>query len=530
MRTIIKLILFLLLISPLSSQYYIRDVYIDSQNVFDTTSSFNRFLNFFHAPTKKYIIDDELLFYPDEDLDTFYVYETERNLRLMNLFTDVEITYDTVGANLLDVIVTTRDRWSLTPAVLYGNEGGAQELGFLLSEANLLGHGYDVEFEALDRTENDIGLQGRFELFKRRFLRFDLDLYTTVISNQFKTFQEFNLFRPYRDFYAPYSFGAFYTYEFGNDFIYSLENQSFNLLNIDERRASAYFSKSWVDIDRVFATIFLDVNQIDRGDPGLRRAFDNTGKFIVQFSSVSEAFERTNKLNLFKDEDLQTGGYGEAILGRTFPLTDEGDRVWYAGGRGERSYYDGKWYLYGQVAGGSGFIRNRAIYTYQEFTGLAFYRFSDSFLASAKITQQTSWNWPADRQLVLDPTTGLRGFNVNSFAGDNRIIGNFELRGFPEWRLWVLDFSGTAFFDIGTVWDQDTGFENTKWRKSVGLGFRIHNAITTGENSIFRFDFAWNLEENRFGGIIFTTDHLFYVFRRHQYRIPDFFGLDFDDE
>jgi hemolysin activation/secretion protein len=108
------------------------------------------------------------------------------------------------------------------------------------------------------------------------------------------------------------------------------------------------------------------------------------------------------------------------------------------------------------------------------------------------------------------------------------VIGNAELRWFPGWRWWVVGFSGAIFYDVGSVWDQGVSILNSRYHHAVGFGIRFHNLKASGSDAIFRFDFAFNLDEKKFAGLIFTTDQLFSAFFNHRYRSPDLSGTSID--
>jgi hemolysin activation/secretion protein len=205
-----------------------------------------------------------------------------------------------------------------------------------------------------------------------------------------------------------------------------------------------------------------------------------------------------------------------------------GENFYYVAGQGEKSYKINKLYIFGQITGASAFSMASGYYTYQEAMGKMFYKISDDILITSRIRQQSVWNWSALRQLILDNDNGLRGYSVNDLSGNNRLIMNTELRTFPDFELWTFKFSGVAFWDIGSVWNQKTEIFKAKWHNSLGLGIRFFNMKGHGEDSIFRLDFAFNFSEMKFGGIIFTTDQLFSVFEKHQYKLPQVYGLEFD--
>jgi len=531
------LFLFLILVYTLNSQPTINNIYINNGDVFDSTKKEwfwgAKFLNSIHATTKIYIIEDQLLFKEEDYLDEELLYETERNLRNLGIFTDVSISLDSVGYNAFDVIINTQDRWSTSPVILFGHDGDETTYGGKISEKNFLGHAIDIELEYLNRSENEIGNQGRAYLNYPKMFRSPLDLLLQVQSNRFKTEQYYQFQKPYQDLNSTTSYGLFITNNFGKSFLYNQENNLTIKSNVREKIVKAFYSRAWRKLDRVFISSSLEFDDSYRGKDSLYRAFDNSGKFLLSFSSISEEYYPTSKLNSYFDEDLPVGGYGEAVLGKTFKLNDFGTEMYIMGGRGEKSYLWNNSYLYAMIMGGSGYSSElrKFKHTYEEFLLLGFHRFNDDILFSLRFKQQTAWNLgPEDRQLILDSDSGIRGISANNFSGDNRIISNFEFRFFPEWKFWIFNLSGAAFFDVGTVWDRNQGIENAKFQKTAGIGFRIHNQKISGPSGLFRIDFAFDFNKRQFAGIIFTSDQLFSIFKKHEYRIPEIYGLEYDDE
>lgn len=507
-------------------------IYIENGNVFDSTESNALYvkdvMNALHIVTKPYVIQDELLFRKDDDLTEQTILETERNLRQTGLFTEVRIELDSTGFDYYDVYVVTKDRWSLTPSILYGTGGGISEYGGRISEKNLLGTGNKLEFEGLYRNENDIKWQGYAALEMPRVFRSDFSLFASLQANRFRTDQNINFIDPYRNTQDLLSYGMMLQNSFGSDFLYLNNLDTAILLPFQERVGQAYFSRAINKDNRLFFTGLVEYNQTDRGILQSRRAFDNSGKILIQFSSLSQKFVPVERVNLFRTEDIVVGGYGRVVLGKIFPIESKGDNLLYLGGQGEQSYYDGTNYLFGQLTAGSAFKGAVASYTYQEFQGKGFHRLDKDFTIAASFRQQTSWRWGALRQLILDNDYGLRGYNANRFAGDNRLLANAEIRYFTGLDLWLFDLELAGFYDIGTVWDQSIKITESQFYNSVGLGLRFHSRKTTGENSIFRVDFAYNMYDGKFGGVIFTTNQLFSPIKDHLYKLPQLFGIEFD--
>lgn len=530
--TYIALTLYITICYGLTAQPRFGNIYIENGNVFDSTESnalyVKDIMNTLHIITKPYVINDEILFNKDDDIDEQIILETERNLRKTGLFTDVRIELDSVGFEKYDAYVITKDRWSLTPAILYGTGGGISEYGGRLSEKNFIGTGTGIILEGLYRNENDIKWQGLASLDMPRVFRSEISLFASLQANRFRTDQIINLINPYRNTMDLTSYGVMTQNSFGSDFLYLNNQDSTILLPFQEREGQIYFSRAINRENKLFFTALVEYNKTNRGLALSRRAFDNSGKVLLQFSSLNQKFIPVENVNLFRKEDLIVGGYGRVVLGKIFPIESTGDNLMYLGGQGEQSYYNGTTYLFGQLTAGSGFKGATPQYTYQEFLGLGFHKLSEKLTLAASVRQQTSWRWTALRQLILDNDFGLRGYDANRFAGDNRFLGNLELRYFTGWDLWLFDFELAGFYDIGSVWNQNVNITKSQFYNSTGIGFRFHSRKTSGDNSIFRVDLAYNLYDGKFGGIIFTTNQLFSPIMEHIYKLPQLLGIEFD--
>lgn len=529
------LILLLLLISNISllPQSYIRNIYIEKHDVYDSIQVEEEFagdlFNTFHIVTKDHIIEDEILFDTESPINIELIEETERNLRYMGIFSSVKIELDSVSYDEYNAYIVTQDRWSTYPSFLIGFGGGEREIGGGLKEYNFLGNGIRLGLEAIDRSVNEIGWQGEVKIYKTRLFRSEFTLNGLLRANRFRTDQNLSFIKPFRTLATKFSYGISGINIFGSDFFYGYRD-SINLLPIHEKIGKAWFSRSWRRDDRIFATGSIEIDDTYRGDSIYSRAYDNSGKILLAFSSVSQKYYKTNRLNTYKVEDLPVGGWGTAILGKIFPMNSLGEDLYYVGAQGEQSYYDNDLYLYGRLSAGSSFKGGEAKYTSQGFYGLAFYRFIPELLIAAQVQQRTAWQWDKLRQLVLDDRRGLRGYDANKLSGDNRLISNLEIRSFPDVKFWILRFSGAIFWDVGAVWNQGLGIDKAQFHNSAGFGIRLHDTKSQGDKSIIRIDFAYNFDKGKFGGLIFTTEQLFSVFGQHEYKLPEIEGLEFDFE
>lgn len=520
-------------VHSLYAQVSVRKIYLKRKEVFDSSGQdwffAGNLANSFHTLTKKYVIDDEILFEQGEELYNDDAEETERNLRSSGLFSSVTVQVDTIDDRTADITITTQDIWSTNLFPVFNVGGGISSLGGFFREINFAGTGSSVMAQALYRTENSIGWDGILTGTYRRVLRSEINFSFALSAHRYRTVQQFSLFQPFRTLSSPLSFGISATNSFGSDFVYSStavpQRTPYHV-----RRAESWISLGMQRKDRLFFSAYIALEDVQRVSPTLRQPYDNSGKILLGFSSLQQKFAKTLKLNGYETEDMAYGGWGTAIIGRIFPIGSQGEGVYYVGGQIQQSVGIGKGYLFGQLTGSSGFERGNPRYTYQEFSGVGHYRFSENFLIASRLRQQTVWNWNAFRQLILDNDAGLRGYAANTLEGANRIIANTELRVYPQTDLWIFKLSGVVFHDIGTIWKQSDQIFNMRFYNAIGGGIRIHNTKASGAEAIIRIDVAYNAHDNSFGGIILSTGQLFSIFGTHTFKLPEVYGMTIDSE
>lgn len=97
-----------------------------------------RLLNAIHAETRPYVIRRELLIAPGEPYDTARANESERNLRALGIFREVEIDSVRTDSGLV-ARVRTVDAWTTSVGVGLSSSGSQYVLDLSLEELNLLG-------------------------------------------------------------------------------------------------------------------------------------------------------------------------------------------------------------------------------------------------------------------------------------------------------------------------------------------------------------------------------------------------------
>lgn len=530
---IIILCLLSLVIAKAEDKLFITKIELNRQDPFISDSLplkwYEKAANKFHFTTRPVIINKELLFQENGSTTLELIEETERNLRTLGIFTNVDIKLDSLGYGEYNAVVNTHDSWSTMPTPWFSSGGGATNYGGEIEEHNLLGTGTKIKAKALYRNESKIGWEGTFVLYNSRFPGTSLQDSIAIITNKIRTSQKAILQIPFRTLSSKYSTGLMYQNNFGKDFFFK-NSEDYDLIDLKYKSLDFWYSRSFWDNDRLFVTLSGSANKVTRHNNDFRQAFDNSGYILLNFASLGQDFDIISNVNIFPEDDLIFGGYGSATIGKIFPITPDGDNLYYVAGVAEKSFYTPGTYLFLRLAGSSGFDKVvNPKYTYQEAYLSFFHKFTDRFLLASRISEQTVWNWKAFRQLILDNDNGLRGVPLNDLSSDSRFYWNSEFRYFLKPKFLIFKFSLAAFFDIGTVWDQEMQIWDARFRKSAGLGFRLHFKESRNPSHIWRLDFPYNFETKKFS-FVFTTKQFFPAFTNHNYTIPQILGraLDFD--
>lgn len=518
----------------------IRNIYIEKIEPLDTInygkSGFkgllgltNRIGNAIHLITRDYVITNELLFSRGDEIDDDLLDETERNLRRLGIFSDVKLELDTLD----NVYITARDAWTLGFAPYINIGGYEKSIGLQVNELNLLGTNTQVGAGLVYVSEHQTEWEKSFFLQNDRILKFGLGGAIALSQNRYNSHYNYGLFKNFNNLADKYAGGVYYSDNYGKRFIYKhytdFENLKY-LREFKQKDVYAYFARSWYNVDRVFFSAAVELNEAEREEHKI--AYDNMGKLLVEFSSSSEDWVKIKSINGAYVEDIAIGGNGGVTLARIFPIKNAPmHAMFYVGGYAARSFLsdDDKFYLYGKVQTGTSFYEGEPRFTYQDFLGLTFYRLRHDMIIGGRVYQQTTWNYGYfHRQLMLDNSNGLRGYRLNQLFGDNRLLANFEFRWATGLNLIFYQLGVNAFWDIGSVWRRGVALSKTRWHNSLGLGLRLYGAEGNSNSTAYSIDFAYNFDEKRVGEVLISTQHFFDFYGSHGFQKPRVFGIDGD--
>lgn len=522
----------------------VRKIVVVNLDVFSQDDSFLRFFNIFHITTREYVVEREVLLRPGEPWNDEVIQETRRRL------TDTTVTTLAVLAPIrsdeegtVDLLVVTRDIFSLRTNINYtvAGAGAAPIPGFggdLLffqfapSETNFLGlrKNLSVPF-VMDQGQWAVGpsyvdprvygsrvrLASRAQLiFAREDSSYEGSASSTSVSYPLYSYRRewgwstavSHASSPQRQFLGT----ELRTYD--NPDTPEVEavpriydSFGFNLSG-GVTRSFGYTRKSNFTLGYQYRVSQREVQDDFEGDATLREAFERdvlprserASSPVLSYSFFTPRFITYRNIDTFSlPEDVRLGPSVSASA--SWARKEIGS---------ERNFLNlGLGVSWTQDIVGDGYFRVSATAS----TRLEERDAKDnSFVLSARvvpprifglfrIVSRLAYRSIVDNDnntlLTLGGSSGLRAYDVATYSGDTRFIGNLELRT-PPLRLWFMQWGAVTFFDVGhaAVAEADTPWGAAKslsLKSDVGAGLRM--LMPQLQPFVFSFDLAYALNE-----------------------------------
>jgi len=482
-------------------------ILINNREIFDQPERpIFKLVNLTHWVTRKEVIAREVWYQPgdtvtDEDLE-----ELERNLRALNLFSEVTVStqQSEEGAELVDLVIATQDKLSLLGVAGGTFLGGIGEVGFLLSESNLWGLGHQLRYRYVANSEQE----------------------------SLGTLSYENVYLGQKDIYAGLELGQT---DDGDSATFRLENR---FQNFDD-------SLSWkIEIKQEtkkqdFFEEGESVAQVPREDRKLllertlhRGVRDASWKFGLHLSFEQAKFQdatgiQADMIDTPEDEDGMFGGFlvshtknlgNRKVIGLdTISFVQDlslGYEVTVLAGVSRRdfetksnttpavfltvtnnnaiskfSYLNFKFdSLFG--------IDENSIDSWSTDSGFTWFntRFKQQTLAARVKYTSASNNSGLPPQQLLGEDNGLRGYPAREFEGEQYLLVNLEHRRKGRLKFASMEFGSVFFFDAGWVGDRGDSTWLQNAQTSAGFGLRIGSPQLLG-NAVIRIDYAYPLDD-----------------------------------
>jgi hypothetical protein len=482
-------------------------VEIVAENVFDPSKPeenkrLYRFANKIHVKTRDSVIDDVLLFHSGDRFDPRLLEESARLLRKLSGISDaivVPTAYDS-GTNTVDVLVDTRDSWSLSLDLKFGRSGGENDYGFGFEEKNLLGRGKKIlvsHKSDVDRDQNILGYSDDNVLGSR------VRLGAAYADTSDGSRREFEAGRPFFALDTRWSLTGVALDDRRVDQMYDLGE---TVDEFEHQQKAVTIGGGWSRgllegrARRWLAGVTYDENHFQpSADVPQPRVLPEDRKLVfpwVGYQIVADDFRALEEFNdIGRTEDVNLGFSLNARLGYSSKGLGADRDAWIFELLGQKGWEPAAGRLVfldfaGSTRAERGRLENAIV-----SAGARYYRrnFGNKlFLVSLHGTATNRLD--LDQQVLVGGDSGLRGYPLRYQSGTARAVLTLEERVFTEWYPFKLVRVGyAAFFDSGRTWGRDPrGTPSLGVLHDVGVGLRL-SSPRASSGTVVHIDLAFPL-------------------------------------
>ena len=482
----------------------VRSIVIKGEPVFDPSretlgDQILNGMNRLHWQTRDSVIKQQLLFAMGTRVSPSVLAESARLLRSRPYLMEASIKVRNPCESEVDVEVTTRDAWSLTPRLALNRSGGNSKTGFGVREKNVLGLGIQVEF----KTVKNLDRQGQqFELSTKHLFNTRVQSSVYFENNDDGDVRALAIGQPFYALDTRKSWGLEVSdisekigvYQFGERVRLTQRVRAAGSIfyGISKglkagRSHRVTFGLSYEDQEVLLAS----AKNLDVGEMQTRKLVAP----FVQWSSVSDQFLNARNFDLIGfTEDIETGLVHNLRLAISpSALGGDQDRLQASASVGMAVFASQKGLLRWD-ASLSG-IRDLEANETQDIVFAAGIRglFKPNVGAGyhASLYFDVARNVMTGQQLFLGGETGARGYIDRLLAGDRRLRLRLERRQYLDRNLFgLMNLGWLVFADVGRAWTpDDIAGHRGQSLMDVGLGLRL--APTKAERGkMIHLDFA----------------------------------------
>jgi hypothetical protein len=485
---------------------------IDIRNIFDQRdpredNGLFRLANTLHIRTKPATVRAQLLFASGDKYLARKLAETERALRLLPYVYDAKIIPMHYADGKVDIRVTTKDVWTLSPGVSFGRTGGTNDTKFNLQDTNLFGFGKTLQVshgDTVDRSTDTIAYSDP-NVFGSRWT--SALAYSDSSDGSQRSFQAihpfYSLDAPWSTKITALSFDRTVSrYNLGNIIDQFNDSQSSYELS---GGVSGGLVDGWVKRltfgMRYDRSVFLQTPLTPL--PAKVLPPDRILSYpFVGFDILQDAYKKVGDHNeIGRTEDLYFGteitgeiGWSDGALGADRNAIMLAAKAL----RGLELPHQQQLFLTGDFS--SRLEEGRAKNLIADAAAKYYWRWRENWLLYAGLSGTVTDALDPDMQVLLGGDNGLRGYPLRFESGTSRALFTVEQRVFTDWYPFRLARVGAAVFaDVGRTWGSGViGNSDPGLLKDVGFGLRFGNT-RTGLGNVLHIDVAFPLDH--MGGI-----------------------------
>ena len=482
----------------------IGTIVLTRENVFDLSDPEEnnwafRLANRLHIVTRDGTIRKQLLLKSGDTVSKQLAEESARNLRRNKYLREAEVRPVSVENGVVDLEISTRDVWSLSPELSISHSANETRSRFGIEDSNLLGRGQMLRLvrdKDVDRTENTI------EFADNHLGRSWVSTFLRYSDNSDGDSALISVVRPFYALDARWAAGGSI---FGDDrrsTIYAFGEEA-----AEYRHARDYMSafggwskgvqNGWVR--RFTAGLIYDDNVFSPvPDPTLPAVIPEDRKLAYPFIGleiVEDGYVTArNRDQMNQIEDFQMGLRVAASIGwsdRSFGADRDALIFSASSSRGYGSLESTALLLSALVNGRleSGNATNTLLTVNARY----YRKQSEKRLFFFRLSGTAGQDLDLDNLVVIGGKTGLIGYPLRYQVGESRLVANVEQRYFTDWYPFRIARVGAAIFaNAGRVWGENPlGPDNRGWLVDVGFGMRF--SLTRLTDKVVHLDLAFPL-------------------------------------
>ncbi len=484
----------------------IGEIRLDRQQIFDTSrpeedNAFFRLANRLHPLTRPSVITSQLLFASGDPYDPRLLAESERILRGNGFLFDALVVPVAYEDGEVDVLVRTRDLWTLEPALSLSRSGGENRTLVGVEDQNFLGTGATVSLE----FENDVDRDSRRITYSDRQLGthwVSVDL--NFSDNTDGTSKAVSVWRPFYALDTRWAGGVTAFADDRVDSLYELGDEVVDYRHDEELLQlwygwSAGLQGGWTRRWRT-GVVYHDNVFGPPDDPIRAGPVPEDRKLVYPYLSLELIEDRyTETMNhdqIGRTEDFFLGTRLSASIGWAGESLGSDRDAWVLSAAASRGYgtpADRMLLLEARASTRleSGDIQNGLVRGSIRY----YHKQSEKRLFFMTLHGAVSENLDLDNPLQLGGDSGLRGYPIRYQTGEASAVFTIEQRYFTDWYPWRLfRVGGAVFGDLGRTWgDNPVGGPSLGLLKDVGFGLRLA-PTRGGTEKVIHIDVAFPLD------------------------------------
>lgn len=457
----------------------IGEITIDRIPVFDDRNRLERAGNKMHVMTRERVIRRDLLFHPGDELDPQLLVRNKQLLRSRRYISeaDLEIRLDPEDTTRVDIVVRTRDSWTISADLGIRSEGRTM---FGLYDANIFGWGNNLRIKThFDRRNFDYG---------GNIVEYEIpnvlgSFYTADLSAGRDFYNSELIVGLHKEFIRPTDYEVGLTYEEIKSKYYMVDRDTSEIVKSRDIDVWAGRSKYFRSIrSSLFFTARYNYSRFSlrpQVGPDYNPAFHNADNLLFGTGLYREKFYTANMIYGYGfREYLATGYKAELVGGYSWGEFDEN---LYLG----TSYKIGNFTRLGYLMGGftlgsyinlstGRWSRSAVDVDLRWFSNLLLFRRTRirQFL-SLNYTQGWNRDFGSNELLRFTKENGLQALREH-VTGINRAVLNTETVFFTPYQPLGFRIALFGFADFGLLGDSANLFKN-EFFTSFGFGIRIKN-------------------------------------------------------